>query len=574
MRQKIQRLLLFSVGMSSLVLVFEPMIPSTLPALAVTGQDTVTIHQNNSHEQSQNPGQIDRKVIAQKNELTRATAPSHRLIGRTPALQTSVEISNDASLKPSLSTSPVASFGADDSQPRGMSSQFSGPSIATPSSQLGGVGATPTVQPTSFLLGATAQTSQAVAAPQDSPMQTQPSAAPMRRLLSKIPGLKQLVAPSIAISSPPLLKPAIGVSSSSFSFSLQQGDGSPTTQTLTVTNIGGGTLDWSAVSTAAWLNLSPASGKDTGTIALTATTGSLAAGPYTALITVSATNATSVSIPVTFTVTAPSPTLTVNPTAVTFSGVQGGPNPASQSVTVTSNSNWTASSSVPWLSLSPSSGSGNGSIAANVTLASAAVGPNQATIAVTSGGVTRTTVVTLTVAATSLTASPSSLTYTATQGAANPAAQTITINANGAWSASDSVSWLSLSPTSGSNNGTITANVNTATATKGNNSTTITVTSGGITRTVSVTLTLNPPASSSLTLTWNGNTEKDLAGYKVYRATSSGAYGAPIAAIPGNTPSYTATGLEFGTTYFFVVTAYDIAGNESAYSNEVSKSIF
>jgi fibronectin type 3 domain-containing protein len=116
--------------------------------------------------------------------------------------------------------------------------------------------------------------------------------------------------------------------------------------------------------------------------------------------------------------------------------------------------------------------------------------------------------------------------------------------------------------------------VNTATAILGSNSTTITVTSGGITRTVSVTLTLNPRLTSSVTLTWNANTERDLAGYKVYRATSSGAYGAPIAAIPGNTTSYTATGLQFNATYFFVVTAYDIAGNESGYSNEVSRSVY
>ena len=667
MRKKIQRLLLFSVGMSSLVLVSEPMIPSILPALAVAGQDTVTIHQNNSHEQSQNPGQIDRKVIAQKNELTRATAPSHRLIRRTSALQTSVEISNDASLKPSLSTSPVASFGAEDSQPRDMSPQFSGPSMATPSSQLGWFGATPTVQPTSSILGATAQTSQAVAAPQASPMQTQPSTAPMRRLLSEIPGLKQLVAPSITVLPSPSLKPAIGVSSSSFSFTLQQGDGSPTTQTLTVTNIGGGTLDWNAVSTAAWLNLSPPSGKGAGTIALTATTGSLTAGTYTALVTVNAPNATPVSLPVMFTVTPPSPTLTVNPTVVTFSRVQGGTNPASQSVTVTSNGNWTATSSVPWLTLSPSSGNGNGSLAANVTLASAAVGTNQATITVTSGGVTKTAAVTLTVATASLTVSPSSLTYTATQGAANPVAQTVTISSNGTWTVSDnaawltlsstsgtgngsttatvttsslavgtynaqvtvsapnatpvsvpvlftvtapsptltvnptvvtfsrvqggttpgsqsvtvtsngnwvassSAPWLTLSPSSGSGNGSIAANVVLSAAAVGPNEATITVTSGGITRTVNVTLTLNP---QSVTLTWRPNTESDLAGYKVYRANSSGAYGAAIAAIPGNTTSYTATGLQFNATYFFVVTAYDIAGNESAYSNEVSKSVY
>ncbi|MBH0200998.1 MAG: hypothetical protein HP496_01530, partial [Nitrospira sp.] len=185
-----------------------------------------------------------------------------------------------------------------------------------------------------------------------------------------------------------------------------------------------------------------------------------------------------------------------------------------------------------------------------------------------------TAAVTLTVATASLTASPSSLAYTATQNAGNPADQTITINSNGTWSASEDAPWLSLSPTTGSNTRTITASVNTATETPGSKSTSITVTSGGITRTVNVTLTLNPPASSSVTLTWNANTESDLAGYKVYRATSSGKYGTAIAAVPGNTTSYIATGLQFGTTYFFVVTAYDIAGNESAYSNEVSKSVY
>ena len=100
------------------------------------------------------------------------------------------------------------------------------------------------------------------------------------------------------------------------------------------------------------------------------------------------------------------------------------------------------------------------------------------------------------------------------------------------------------------------------------------MTGGGITRTVDVTLQLNAPATSSATLTWNANTESDLAGYKVYRATSSGGYGAPIATLQGNVTSYVATGLQSGTTYFFVITAYDTAGNESAYSNEVSRSIF
>jgi hypothetical protein len=58
------------------------------------------------------------------------------------------------------------------------------------------------------------------------------------------------------------------------------------------------------------------------------------------------------------------------------------------------------------------------------------------------------------------------------------------------------------------------------------------------------------------------------------KATASGAYGAPIATLQGNVTGYTSSGLAVGTTHFFVVTAYDQAGNESSYSNEVSKSIF
>ena len=80
--------------------------------------------------------------------------------------------------------------------------------------------------------------------------------------------------------------------------------------------------------------------------------------------------------------------------------------------------------------------------------------------------------------------------------------------------------------------------------------------------------------TSSVTLTWNANTDSNLAGYKIYRATTPGGYGAPIATLQGNITTYTAEGLQSGTTYMFVITAYDSDGNESPRSNEVSKSIF
>jgi fibronectin type 3 domain-containing protein len=80
-------------------------------------------------------------------------------------------------------------------------------------------------------------------------------------------------------------------------------------------------------------------------------------------------------------------------------------------------------------------------------------------------------------------------------------------------------------------------------------------------------------STASLTLEWNANTELDLAGYRVYRATSSGEYGAAIATVPANATSYVVSGLQPGVIYFFVITAYDTAGNESIRSAEVSASL-
>lgn len=90
-----------------------------------------------------------------------------------------------------------------------------------------------------------------------------------------------------------------------------------------------------------------------------------------------------------------------------------------------------------------------------------------------------------------------------------------------------------------------------------------------------------PPATSSpsvtaqsptsLRLDWDANTESDLAGYRVYAATASGAYGAtPVALVPAGTTFFVASGLKPGVTYFFRITAVDTAGNQSPPSNEVS----
>ena len=83
------------------------------------------------------------------------------------------------------------------------------------------------------------------------------------------------------------------------------------------------------------------------------------------------------------------------------------------------------------------------------------------------------------------------------------------------------------------------------------------------------------PSPGSVTLTWTANREPDIAGYKVYVGTASGTYSFPGSAfVIGKVTSYTVSNLPMGQTYFFAISAYNSAGNESLLSAEVSKSLF
>ena len=83
------------------------------------------------------------------------------------------------------------------------------------------------------------------------------------------------------------------------------------------------------------------------------------------------------------------------------------------------------------------------------------------------------------------------------------------------------------------------------------------------------------PTTGSVTLTWAANSEPDLAGYKIYVGTRSGTYsfpGSPF--VTEKITSYTISNLPKGETYYFAISAYDSAGNESALSAEVSRSLY
>lgn len=74
--------------------------------------------------------------------------------------------------------------------------------------------------------------------------------------------------------------------------------------------------------------------------------------------------------------------------------------------------------------------------------------------------------------------------------------------------------------------------------------------------------------AESITVSWNPNSDPDLAGYRVYYGTSSGRYSEVVDA--NLATKVVVDGLQPATRYYFVVTAYDSAGNESEPSDEVS----
>jgi hypothetical protein len=74
--------------------------------------------------------------------------------------------------------------------------------------------------------------------------------------------------------------------------------------------------------------------------------------------------------------------------------------------------------------------------------------------------------------------------------------------------------------------------------------------------------------AASVTLAWDPNSEPDVAGYKLYYGKASGTYESVVDV--GNQTTYTILGSLDRETYYFAVTAYNVYGLESVFSDEVS----
>ncbi len=78
-----------------------------------------------------------------------------------------------------------------------------------------------------------------------------------------------------------------------------------------------------------------------------------------------------------------------------------------------------------------------------------------------------------------------------------------------------------------------------------------------------------PVVSHSVALNW-GVSSSSVAGYNVYRSTVSGSSYAKMNGSVLGGVSYADSSVQSGQTYYYVATAVDAGGNESAHSNEVS----
>jgi len=284
------------------------------------------------------------------------------------------------------------------------------------------------------------------------------------------------------------------------------------------------------------------------------------------------------------------PVLAVSQSSVSFSATQGsGTNPSPVSVNVSNtgggNLSFSTSSDSSWLSVTPSSGTAPQTLQVSAALGSLAAGTYTGHITVSATGaensastITATFVVSTVPATPALSVSPTSLTFSATEGGSNPAASSVNItnSAGGSltFTASSDSSWLSVSPTSGSAPGTLQISATLGALTPGTYTGHITITAAGVQgspATVTANFTVSPDAapvissvtassitSSGATITWITN--KPGTSQVNYGTTT--AYGS--ASLENSTlatsHSVTLSGLTASTLYHYQVQSADSVG--------------
>jgi len=187
----------------------------------------------------------------------------------------------------------------------------------------------------------------------------------------------------------PLLVDRFGLS-----FQAVQGGTDPAAQPVAISSQNGVTLTWQATNSQSWLSLSLAQSSGTTPALLEASVDidGLGLGSYTDTITITASGALSSPrlIQVSLQVTAPPPVLAVAPESLSFEAIQGGGDPAPQSLNLSNSGSgtlqWIATSYDGWLQVSPTSGSGPATLSLSANINGLAAGAYQGYVQIFSNG--------------------------------------------------------------------------------------------------------------------------------------------------------------------------------------------
>jgi len=101
---------------------------------------------------------------------------------------------------------------------------------------------------------------------------------------------------------------------------------------------------------------------------------------------------------------------------------------------------------------------------------------------------------------------------------------------------------------------------------------TVSLTGDGVSSTPAPPPTPSPATQYTVHLTWNPSSSV-VAGYRVYRSTTSGTSYNPLFSSPLNALSFDDPTVTNGDTYYYVVTAVDDNGVESLYSNQATANV-
>src|SRR5579864_4702379 len=268
--------------------------------------------------------------------------------------------------------------------------------------------------------------------------------------------------------------PTLTVSPLSLSFSYQTGGAAPAAQPVSLSS--STALNYTVVSSAAWLNATPASGATPASLSVSVNPSGLAAGSYNGTVTVTASGASNspqkiaVSLAVT---SAPSgnPSLNVSPGTLSFSYPSGSTTSGTQNLSITSTGAalqiTAAASGGSWLSVTPTSGSTPATVKVSANPTGLAAGTYNGTITITSTGAANTPqtipvklVVSSSTGSGRLRIWPTRGVYFDYQsGQSDPAPKNVRVMSTGAplsfTAAVHGGNWLSVSPSGGTTPGTL-----------------------------------------------------------------------------------------------------------------------